>query len=176
MGVVELRNTLQVACLSKEGRHVPAARSRFPGVCARLHPTLQSEKSPRLRHRLLMLAREWMHAAMQQRGAEIHRESTDRMDANSGEPWSEADMSDLKNEIAHGRTATETASFLCRDEDEVREKMKELGLVEQPGKGGKPRASFSSLCAFALLLLGRERIAFRQTESMEPDSFDRMGR
>ena len=23
------------------------------------------------------------------------------MDANSGEPWSEADISDLKNEIAH---------------------------------------------------------------------------
>jgi hypothetical protein len=54
------------------------------------------------------------------------------MDANSGEPWSEADISDLKNEIAHGRTMAETASFLCRDEDEVREKMRELGLVEQP--------------------------------------------
>ena len=26
------------------------------------------------------------------------------MDANSGEPWSETDISDLKNEIAHGRT------------------------------------------------------------------------
>ena len=26
------------------------------------------------------------------------------MDANSGEPWSEADISDLKNEIDHGRT------------------------------------------------------------------------
>ena len=26
------------------------------------------------------------------------------MDANSREPWSEADISDLKNEIDHGRT------------------------------------------------------------------------
>ena len=34
------------------------------------------------------------------------------MDANSGEPWSEAD---IKNELDHGRTIAETASFLCRD-------------------------------------------------------------
>ena len=49
------------------------------------------------------------------------------MDANSGEPWSEADISDLKNELDHGRTVAETASFLCRDEDEVRQKAKEFG-------------------------------------------------
>jgi hypothetical protein len=51
------------------------------------------------------------------------------MDANSGAPWSEADISDLKNEIARGRTVAQTARFLCRDEHEVREKMKEIGLV-----------------------------------------------
>jgi rRNA maturation endonuclease Nob1 len=51
------------------------------------------------------------------------------MDANSGEPWSEADISDLKNELDHGRTIAETASFLCRDVYEVRAKMKELGLT-----------------------------------------------
>jgi hypothetical protein len=71
-----------------------------------------------------------MHAAMQKQGEEIHRESTEPMDANSGEPWSEADISDLKNELAHGRTVAETASFLCRDEDEVRQKAKELGLLD----------------------------------------------
>ena len=54
------------------------------------------------------------------------------MDANSGEPWSEADISDLQNEVDHGRTVAKTASFLCRDVAEVREKMKELGL--QAGK------------------------------------------
>ena len=56
------------------------------------------------------------------------------MDANSGEPWSEMDISDLTNEIAHGRTMAETASYLWRDEDEVRRKAKELRLVEQLGK------------------------------------------
>jgi hypothetical protein len=67
---------------------------------------------------------------MHKQGEEIHRESTEPMDANSGEPWSEADISDLKNELAHGRTVAETASFLCRDEDEVRQKAKELGLLD----------------------------------------------
>ena len=56
------------------------------------------------------------------------------MDANSGKPWSKMDISDLRNEIAHGRTVAQTASFLCRDEDEVREKVKELGLVQPPRK------------------------------------------
>ncbi len=60
------------------------------------------------------------------------------MDANSGKPWSKMDISDLRNEIAHGRTVAQTASFLRRDEDEVRKKMKELGLVEPPRKE-KPR-------------------------------------
>jgi hypothetical protein len=32
------------------------------------------------------------------------------MDANSGAPWSEADISDLKNELDHGRTIAETAA------------------------------------------------------------------
>ena len=61
------------------------------------------------------------------------------MDANSGKPWSKMDISDLRNEIAHGRTVAQTASFLCRDEDEVREKMKELGLVERPRKETPPK-------------------------------------
>jgi len=55
------------------------------------------------------------------------------MDANSGAPWSEMDIADLTNEIAHGRTVAQPASFLCRAEDEVRDKMKELGLVERAG-------------------------------------------
>jgi hypothetical protein len=54
------------------------------------------------------------------------------MDTNSGEPWSEADISDLKNELDHGRTVAQTARFLCRDAAEVRAKTKELRL--QPGK------------------------------------------
>ena len=45
------------------------------------------------------------------------------MDANSGEPWSEMDIRDLTNELAHGRTMAQTASFLCRDQ--VRQKAKD---------------------------------------------------
>jgi hypothetical protein len=55
------------------------------------------------------------------------------MDANSGEPWSEMDFADLTRSLAHG-TVADTASMLCRDEDEVRQKAKELGLEEHPGK------------------------------------------
>ena len=67
------------------------------------------------------------------------------MDANSGEPWSEMDISDLTNELNRGRTFAETASFLCRDEDEVRQKAGALGLAEQVsafgwfGKSSSPR-------------------------------------
>ena len=60
------------------------------------------------------------------------------LDAKSGEPWSEMDISDLTNEIAHDRTMAEIASFLCRDEDEVRQKAKELGLVEQHARVSPP--------------------------------------
>ena len=56
------------------------------------------------------------------------------MDANSGAPWSKLDVSDLRNEIAHGRTVAQTTSILCRGEAEVREKMKELGLEERAKK------------------------------------------
>ena len=53
------------------------------------------------------------------------------MDANSGEPWSEMDVADLANSLAYGDTFAQVASFLCRDEDEVRQKAKELGLIEK---------------------------------------------
>src|SRR3954470_6598416 len=119
MGVVELRKTLQVACSSKEGdmhlRPDPDFQD-FALDCIRLS---NQEKSPRLRHRLLMLAREWMHAAMHQQGAEIHRESNERIDTNSGEPWSEYDISDLTNEIGEGRRWRKPPAFFAGDEDEV---------------------------------------------------------
>jgi hypothetical protein len=55
------------------------------------------------------------------------------MDANSGKPWPETDISELPYEIARGRTMSETARFLCRDEDEVRQKAAQLGLVKHVG-------------------------------------------
>ena len=62
------------------------------------------------------------------------------MDANSGGPWSEMDISDLTNELARGQTMAQTASFLCRDEDEVRQKARELGLVDGPRKEKRRRS------------------------------------
>ena len=56
------------------------------------------------------------------------------MNANSGEPWSELDIADLTHSLAYGNTIADAASFLCRDEDEVRQKAKELGLVERHGR------------------------------------------
>jgi hypothetical protein len=53
------------------------------------------------------------------------------MDANSDDPWSETEITDLTIELARGRTIEETAIFLCRDLDDVRQKAKELGLVKQ---------------------------------------------
>jgi hypothetical protein len=54
------------------------------------------------------------------------------MDANSGEPWSEMNVADLANSLTYGNTIADAASMLCRDEDEVREEAKELGLEEHP--------------------------------------------
>ena len=54
------------------------------------------------------------------------------MDANSGEPWSEMAIQDLRASLDFGNTIADAASMLCRDEDEVRRKAKELGLVERP--------------------------------------------
>jgi hypothetical protein len=97
--------------------------------CIRLS---NQEKSPVLRHKLLTLAREWMHAAMHQPGVGIDRGSTERMDADPGEPWSEMDLADLTYCLDYGDTFAQTASLLCRDEDEVREKAKGLGLTGAP--------------------------------------------
>jgi hypothetical protein len=58
----------------------------------------------------------------------------DAMDANPGEPWSKTDIDDLKASLAFGNGIAATANMLCRDEDEVRDKAKELGLEEHPGK------------------------------------------
>ena len=46
------------------------------------------------------------------------------MDANSGEPWSEMDIKDLRASLDFGNTYADAARMLCRDEDEVRQKAK----------------------------------------------------
>jgi hypothetical protein len=64
-------------------------------------------------------------------------------------PWSEMDIEDLKNHVAHRATIEETAEFLCRARTwkDVAAKAKELGLKWQMGgrrrkpKGSEPGSS-----------------------------------
>jgi hypothetical protein len=62
-----------------------------------------------------------------------------RQDTNDAKEWSEMDIRDLKNHVAHGASLEETAQFLCRSGAafEVARKAKELGLTWQ--KGGQKR-------------------------------------
>ena len=52
----------------------------------------------------------------------------DLPDINTGEPWSESAIRDLRRCIALGDSLEDTASFLCRSQQEVREKALELEL------------------------------------------------
>jgi hypothetical protein len=58
------------------------------------------------------------------------------MDANPGKHWSEMDLEELKASLHYGNTFADAASTLCRDEDEVRQKARQLGLTEYPSKRG----------------------------------------
>jgi hypothetical protein len=51
------------------------------------------------------------------------------MDVNSGMEWSAMDIADLENCLRTGTPLPEIASFLMRDEEEVRQKIEELRLV-----------------------------------------------
>ena len=57
----------------------------------------------------------------------------------SGESWSEMDIADLAHSLAIAeRSRTQQVSF-AGTEEEVRQKAKDLGLVEHPGKRGSMR-------------------------------------
>jgi len=57
------------------------------------------------------------------------------MDLNDGKEWSQMDVFDLANSIAHGYSLIETAEFLCRSGtvDDVRRKAEEMGLIVRLG-------------------------------------------
>jgi hypothetical protein len=77
------------------------------------------------------------------------------MDANSGEPWSETDIQDLRASLDFGNPFADAASMLCRDEDEVRQKAKELGPVERRKNGdevGKGAATLVSVRRLVVVL------------------------
>ena len=62
------------------------------------------------------------------------------MDTNSGEPWTEMDVWELKHSMEYGRSFAEVAGFLYRDESEVRQMADALGLKEGGGMGEVLRA------------------------------------
>ena len=62
------------------------------------------------------------------------------MDINSGEPWTEMDVWELKHSMEYGRSFAEVAGFLYRDESEVRQMADALGLKEGGGMGEVLRA------------------------------------
>jgi hypothetical protein len=98
----------------------------FARDCIRL---ANEERSPRLRNRLLLLAKEWMHAAVHHRVTPAHSGSAG-MGGNSGKPWSEMDIQDLRASLDFGNTCGDVAIMLCRNKDEACQKAEELGLVE----------------------------------------------
>jgi hypothetical protein len=50
--------------------------------------------------------------------------------ANSGErQWSELELFDLRRALRRGDTIEEVAAFLKRENDEVRHKAREMGLI-----------------------------------------------
>ena len=57
------------------------------------------------------------------------------MNAISGEPWSELDLWELKTSMKYRRSFAEVAGFLFRDEGEVRDMAKALGLKESVSIG-----------------------------------------
>ena len=52
--------------------------------------------------------------------------ANDMPNVNSGKPWSEMDIRDLKVALQYNRTVAEIADFLCRDVEEVEAKIAEL--------------------------------------------------
>ena len=50
------------------------------------------------------------------------------MNAKTGKPWSQMDLFDFGNSLGRGDTMEQVAEFLCRDVNELRAKLRELGL------------------------------------------------
>jgi hypothetical protein len=67
-------------------------------------------------------------------------------DLNDGKPWSEMDLSDLRNSLAYGRSIEEVAGFLCRS-----------GTVEEvKRKGPFPRPKHGRICVKVINHFGDE--------------------
>jgi hypothetical protein len=51
---------------------------------------------------------------------------------NKGKSWSEMDLFDLKNGVERDTPVAEIADFLCRNEEQVRARIADLGLGARP--------------------------------------------
>ncbi len=60
-------------------------------------------------------------------------------EVNSGEPWSELALSDLRWCIKHKQPTAEIASFLCPSPQEVIDKAKDLGFKLHRVIGRRPK-------------------------------------
>jgi hypothetical protein len=83
---------------------------------------------------MLAREREWMDAAMHQQGSRDTSREYRTTDANLGEPWYDVDVSDPRTNSTTAGRLQRPQAVLCRDVYEVRAKMKELRLTEQPSK------------------------------------------
>ena len=54
------------------------------------------------------------HPTRQITGGNLTENTEKKIDLNDGDPWSEADVSDLRNSLEHGDSIEEVAQFLCR--------------------------------------------------------------
>ena len=72
----------------------------------------REQKSVHLRSRLLVLASEWMHAAVHHHGARYASEKDDAPQAVQS--WSRADLADLQYYLDHGSSLGQTASMLFK--------------------------------------------------------------
>jgi hypothetical protein len=67
--------------------------------------------------------------------------SSGSADIYDGAPWTEEDVAEIKNAVAHGSTIEDIAELICRSGsiDDVERKAKELGLKPQRRKA-RPNA------------------------------------
>ena len=79
------------------------------------------------------IATSWLGQQRQTKEQRRASGAADRpMNLNSGKPWSQMALYDLRYWLEHGDLVEQVADLLCRDVNEVREKMVELGIRERP--------------------------------------------
>jgi hypothetical protein len=67
------------------------------------------------------------------------------MNINSGKPWSQMALYDLRYWLKHGDSVEQVAELLCRDVNEVREKMIETQSRCASARGSEPARAYMGL-------------------------------